>query len=186
MVLRSSSRPAARRLVVVLSVLLMAGVGWAAGRRVARRRGAEPVPEADCGPGSRPETSIQGRVPKADYDSGRAERGYLCNTRQVAHQGASGGFKTLRYTDRKGNTCALLRLHAAGRTRRRGQPAVRRRARRRRAGHERPGKPRRTDTLVTPTMLSPHESLLVNSSAGCWSLRWALPRPCPASSRSTT
>ena len=81
------------------------------------------MPRADCGPGSRPETSIQGRVPKADYTSGRAERGYLCNTRQVAHQGASGGFKTLRYTDRKGNTCAFYDSTLLVAARRRVEPA---------------------------------------------------------------
>ena len=58
-----------------------------------------PTPKADCGPGARPETDIQGRVPTADYESGRAARGYLCNTRQVSHQGNTGGFKVLRYRD---------------------------------------------------------------------------------------
>ena len=46
-----------------------------------------PTPEAECGPGARPETDIQGRVPASDYESGRADRGYRCNTEQVAHQG---------------------------------------------------------------------------------------------------
>src|SRR5918992_5430963 len=108
MVLPRSSRPAAlRRLVVVLAVLLAAGVGWAASGLGAPEPGPAAVPKARCGPGSLPETSIQGRVPTADYESGRAAKGYRCNTRQVAHQGSSGGFKTLRYTDSKGNTCAF-------------------------------------------------------------------------------
>ena len=32
-----------------------------------------PRPQADCGPGARPETDIQGRVPSADYASGRVD-----------------------------------------------------------------------------------------------------------------
>ena len=42
-------------------------------------------------------------MPQADYDTGRAARGYLCNTRQVAHEGTSGGFKVLRYRDDQGS-----------------------------------------------------------------------------------
>ena len=34
------------------------------------------TPEAKCGPGSKPETSWQGRVPAKDFDSGRAAKGY--------------------------------------------------------------------------------------------------------------
>ena len=59
-----------------------------------------PTPKAHCGPGARLETSYQGRVPTADYTSGRVERGYQCNARQVSHHGATGGFKVLRYRDR--------------------------------------------------------------------------------------
>ena len=72
-----------------------------------------PTPQARCGPGSRPETDIQGRVPQRDYDSGRAAKGYRCNTRQVSHQGRTGGFKVLRYTDAPGPHLRVLRLHAA-------------------------------------------------------------------------
>ena len=35
-----------------------------------------PTPRAQCGPGSKPETSAQGRVPAADFTSGRAAQGY--------------------------------------------------------------------------------------------------------------
>ncbi len=163
---RVSRIPATRRLAVVLAVVLASGVGWAAADLGDNARLPEAVPRADCGPGSRPETSIQGRVPLADYKSGRAERGYLCNTRQVAHQGSSGGFKTLRYTDRKGNTCAFYdstllvgRDVASNLLSGDGLGVVV-------LDMNDPSKPRRTDTLVTPTMLTPHESLLVNKRRG--------------------
>jgi hypothetical protein len=38
-----------------------------------------------CGPGDLPETGIQGDVPKADQDSGRAEQGYNCGLSLVGH-----------------------------------------------------------------------------------------------------
>ena len=166
--------------------MLASGIGWAAADLGDNARPPAAVPRADCGPGSRPETSIQGRVPKADYLSGRAERGYLCNTRQVAHQGSSGGFKTLRYTDRKGNTCAFYDSTLLV-----GRDVVSNLLSGDGLGvvvldMNNPRKPRRTDTLVTPTMLTPHESLLVNERRGCSSRRWVPPRPCPVCSRSTT
>src|SRR5207302_3571541 len=65
------------------------------------------TPKAHCGPGSRPETGRQGRVPLADYNNGRAAKGYFCNARQRGHIGDTGGFKTLRYVDRTGRVCAF-------------------------------------------------------------------------------
>ena len=126
---------------------------------------ARAVPAAKCGPGSRPETDIQGRVPKADYDSGRAARGYLCNTREVGHYGKSGGFKTLRYVDRHGRVCAyydsdpiaphdiLGGILADGL----GVVAL---------DMSDPAEPRRTANLLTPAMIAPHESLLVHQRRG--------------------
>ncbi|WP_183092995.1 LVIVD repeat-containing protein [Nocardioides stalactiti] len=126
---------------------------------------ARPVPEADCGPGSRPETGLQGRVPKADYESGRAERGYLCNTRTVGHSGKSGGFKTLRYVDDSGRVCAyydsnpIAPRDILGGMLEDGLGVVA-------LDMSDPRKPRRTANLITPAMLAPHESLLVHQGRG--------------------
>ena len=47
-----------------------------------------PVAEANCGPGSNPETSaIQGSVPVADRESGRSSQGYWCNLELVGRYG---------------------------------------------------------------------------------------------------
>lgn len=46
-----------------------------------------PVPRAQCGPGSRPETALQGSVPVADRASGRSAQGYTCNAELVGHYG---------------------------------------------------------------------------------------------------
>src|SRR5436305_573726 len=51
-------------------------------------------PRAKCGPGSKPEPSIQGRVP-----AGSADQGLWCNVSLIAHQGTSGGFKVFDYVD---------------------------------------------------------------------------------------
>jgi hypothetical protein len=150
----------------VVAFVVVAGVGFAASGLGVPDAGPKPVPRAKCGPGSLPETSIQGRVPKADYTSGRAEKGYRCNTRLVAHQGVSGGFKTLRYTDKHGNTCAyydstLLVGRDVVNNLLTGDPlgvVV--------LDMNNPRKPRMTDTLVSPTTLSPHESLLVHQKRG--------------------
>ena len=123
-----------------------------------------PVPKADCGPGARPETAAQGRVPQADYDSGRAARGYQCNARQVSHHGSSGGFKVQRYTDAHGNTCAfydstLLFPRDAVANAASGTGVIV-------LDMNDPAHPRQTANLVTPAMQSPHETLLLNPRRG--------------------
>jgi hypothetical protein len=123
------------------------------------------VPRADCGPGSRPETSIQGRVPAKDYETGRAQKGYTCNTRQVGHHGGSGGFKVLRYVDRTGRACAyydstlLAPIDVAYNVGREGSGVVV-------LDMTDPRRPKQTANLVTPAMDSPHESLLLNKRRG--------------------
>ena len=71
--------------------------------KVATARRAEPplvaTPRAQCGPGSKPEPGIQGRVP-----AGAATDGLRCNADLVSHQGTSGGFKVLRYVDPPGTS----------------------------------------------------------------------------------
>ncbi|MGH8458202.1 MAG: hypothetical protein ACRESV_02525, partial [Nevskiales bacterium] len=70
------------------------------------------TPRASCGPGSRPETGIQGRVSRAEHESGRAAEGYTCNTVLVGSYtipnaiGTVGGFKVERYVDAAGHDCA--------------------------------------------------------------------------------
>jgi len=74
--------------------------------KVAIATRAEPpfvaTPRAQCGPGSKPEPGIQGRVP-----AGSAASGLHCNADLVAHQGTSGGFKVWRYVDTHGRECAF-------------------------------------------------------------------------------
>jgi hypothetical protein len=118
-----------------------------------------PTPVAKCLPGSRPQPSIDGRVP-----AGSADKGLWCNVTQISHQGDSGGFKVYRYVDASGHECAyydtallfpLNALNPAG-------PS---------AGvvvldmsdHKHPVQ---TATLTDQTMVTPHESLNVNTARG--------------------
>ena len=53
------------------------------------------VPRAACGPGSLPETGLQGQVPEHDRASGRSAFGYRCNLELVGqYQGLYTGAVT--------------------------------------------------------------------------------------------
>ncbi|MCU1353967.1 MAG: hypothetical protein JWM05_3176 [Acidimicrobiales bacterium] len=121
-----------------------------------------PTPRAHCGPGSRPETSIQGRVPLSDFDSGRAAKGYQCNAVEISHTGTTGGFKSFRYVDRAGRACAFydgtLLFPTALVHKESGGVHV--------LDMTDPARPIETDRLVTPAMDSPHESLVLNAARG--------------------
>ncbi len=160
-------RAAIRRLIALLALCTVIAGSWSLTSVSAEAPDRQAVPRADCGPGARPETDIQGRVPKADFDSGRAAEGYLCNTAELSREGVSGGFKTLRYTDAQGNTCAfydstslvppdstLTNLVSGG-----GIGVVV-------LDMNDPAHPKRTATLKSLAMLTPHESLLVNETRG--------------------
>src|SRR3954463_14083024 len=121
------------------------------------------TPQAKCGPGSRPETSWQGRVPSKDFTSGRAAKGYTCNTKLVSHFGSSGGYRVARYVDTHGHVCAfydstlLFPIDVAGNAGKAGTYVL---------DMTNPRKPVFTANLDTPAMDSPHESLRLNSRAG--------------------
>ncbi|GED99160.1 LVIVD repeat-containing protein [Gordonia crocea] len=59
-----------------------------------------PVSLADCGPGSLPETGLQGDVPAADRDSGRSTKGYRCNIKLLGgYTGHGGGITSTSHDD---------------------------------------------------------------------------------------
>lgn len=120
-----------------------------------------------CGPGSNPETGMQGRVSQADHDSGRAAQGYSCNTELLGSLivpnavGTVGGFKVERYIDSTGRECAyydstlmfptnILDMNAGVNV----------------LDMSDPSNPVLTDRLISPAMLSPHESMVVSQAGG--------------------
>ncbi|WP_373082363.1 LVIVD repeat-containing protein [Zhongshania sp.] len=125
------------------------------------------TPRAVCGPSDRPETGMQGRVSQADHDAGLATLGFTCNTELVGSYftpnaiGTVGGFKVERYVDKTGRECAyydstllypsnVLDMDAGVNVLDMSDPTS----------------PLMTARLVTPAMLSPHESVVVSQQAG--------------------
>jgi hypothetical protein len=154
--------PSARtRLAAVTTALLLLPIGAAlqssAGASDQPTTGAVPV--AQCGPGSLPETDLQGRIPPADVASGRAAAGYTCNTEQVGHLPSSAGWRTLRYGD-----CAYyngepgsLPLAVASKPLEAGVRVV---------DVSDPTAPVETDFLRSAAMLSAHESMDLHAGRG--------------------
>ena len=142
---------------VLIALPLMSGSAGAAPSLAA-------VPRAHCGVGSHPETGMQGRVSAADVASGRAAKGYTCNATVVSHLDSGAGFKVIRYVDKAQHQCGyydttaifptdLVKNGATGQ----GVAVL---------DMSDPAHPKRVTTLVTPAMLSPHESLLLNEKRG--------------------
>ena len=126
-----------------------------------------PTPEATCGPGSTPETDIQGRVTPEDVESGRAQAGITCNTEVVGQYrvpnayGTVGGFKVERYVDAAGHECGYYDTTLMWPTNvldREGGVNV--------LDMSDPANPVRTTQLLSPAMLTPHESLILSPSRG--------------------
>ena len=162
----ATGNAALRRLLVVLVALAFGVTGLTLSGVMSATGDSFPAatPPATCGPGARPETGVQGRVPLADYTSGRVDQGYRCNTKPLAQQGTTGGFKVIRYQDAAGNTCAFYDstllfpkdvLYNAAQ----GLGVIV-------LDMKNPKKPRKVATLTSAAMLSPHESLLVNEKRG--------------------
>jgi hypothetical protein len=138
-----------------------------------RASAAEPpllaTPQAACNPvHSHPETDLQGRVPAADYESGRVAEGYRCNADLVGQFVSSspsqgeGGLKVERYLDAAGHECAFydttqLFPQNVGNEHGTGVYVL---------DMADPSKPVKTASLQTPAMLTPHESLALNQKRG--------------------
>ncbi|MGH2684971.1 MAG: LVIVD repeat-containing protein, partial [Actinomycetota bacterium] len=124
---------------------------------------AGPTKGIRCDRGSLPE-AVQGKVPAADYESGRAADGYFCNARQVSQVGETGGYRVERYVDAAGHECAywdstLLWPHNVPNQGAEGPGTYV-------MDMSDPANPVHTDTLRTPAMQSPHESLRLNARRG--------------------
>ena len=134
---------------------------------VARDGDLSVPPKANCGPGSKPETGVQGRVSREDHTSGRAKEGFTCNTEVVGSYtvpdaiGTVGGFKVERYTDAAGHDCAYYDstlLFPTNLIDNQGGVKV--------LDMSDPTNPKLTASLITPAMLSPHESLVLSKQRG--------------------
>ncbi len=124
------------------------------------------TPKADCGPGSRPETGMQGRITAEEVASGRAAEGYTCNIELVGSYttpnpiGTVAGFKVERYVDKSGRECAYYDTTTLFPTNLLEGVGVNV------MDMSDPTQPQLSTRLITPAMLSPHESLVVSQDAG--------------------
>ena len=159
-----------RPLVIVLAAITLSSSALAvasASVAFAPEVPVEPTPKAECGPGSRPEVGLQGRVSAEEHASGRAAEGYTCNTELVGSiveptpQGTYGGFKVLRYVDEQGQECAFYDTTLLFPT-----DVVDGEAGVRVVDMSDPSDPTVTATLLSPAMLSPHESLVLSEETG--------------------
>lgn len=116
-----------------------------------------PVPRAECGPGSRPETGLQGQVPLADRQSGRSSQGYTCNLDLVGHYGAAEGFEGAEWQLTWFDHCAYYDTRLSGTQSRRGTVVL---------DVSDPARPKYSTNLTTPAMTDPWESLKVNQERG--------------------
>ena len=125
------------------------------------------TPKADCGPGSKPETGLQGRVSPEDHASGRAAQGFRCNTEKIGEYrvpntiGTVGGFKVERYVDAAGRDCAYYDttlLYPTNLLDQEGGVNV--------VDMSDPRDPKVTARLTTGAMNTPHESLVVSQKRG--------------------
>ena len=163
-------RPTDRALIVVLGIVTTTSAALGVGSTAVAFAPEPPLvatPEAECGPGSRPETGLQGRVSPEDHTSGKAAEGSTCNTELVGSfieesgQGTYGGYKVERYVDAAGHECAFFDstlLFPTDLDDGRGGVQV--------LDMADPANPVLTATLVTPAMLSPHESLVLSKERG--------------------
>jgi hypothetical protein len=130
---------------------------------VERDRGALPVStatvaKASCGPGSHPETALQGQVPPPLRRTGQFT-GFDCNLQLVAQdKGEGAGWQVAFYLDKTGHVCAYYDTSPSTANRAHRGVAV--------VDVTDPSKPVTTDYLETPAMIDPLESLKVNERRG--------------------
>ena len=148
--------------------VLQRGVFQPAAMSVSAQRAAEPplraTPRADCLPGGIPEGPMQGRVAAEDVAAGKVDKGYLCNLTVIGRSGSTGGFRVHRYVDRTGHECAyydttlLFPTNVLSLSAEPTGVAV--------LDMTDPRHPLRTDSLLTPAMETPHESLNISVQRG--------------------
>lgn len=146
-------------LVCAALALVAAATGMLASASAEEGPRSGAVPTAVCGPGSRPETGLQGRIPPEDAASGRAAQGYTCNAEEVGFFPSSAGWRVERYGD-----CAYYNGEPGGAPLFLATDPLR-------AGTyvmdvSDPGNPVETAFLRSPAMATPHESMNLSQARG--------------------
>ena len=115
------------------------------------------TPKATCGPGSLPETGLQGEVPIADQFSGRSQQGYRCNLELVGRYAGNGGAIMMAWQDH----CAYMATGYSSTdpeyAQKKGVVVI---------DASDPRHPKETTRLQTPAMINPWEALKANPRTG--------------------
>ncbi len=86
--------PPRRRMKSLIAATTLALIAWVAPTVTSSanpgHEAKSAIPQVDCGPGSRPETGLQGQVPRRDRDSGRSQHGYSCNMKLIGQYQGQG------------------------------------------------------------------------------------------------
>ncbi len=137
-------------------VLALTPLAVAAGTPAQAESFESAAPRAVCGPGSSPETGLQGQVPLADRESGRSEKGYSCNLELLGqYQGEGTTWVNPQYEHCAYNATSFFGL---GRKKSEGVQVI---------DASNPRKPELTANLTSPAMLTDTwESLKVNEARG--------------------
>jgi hypothetical protein len=123
------------------------------------------VPAAHCDSASHPLAGVQGRVTQADINSPQGATGWTCNTTAIGNLRMPGGFRVWRYTDVAGHTCAyydtsfMAPLNLVSLL---GGPSLGTAV----VDMTDPSHPKLVTLLTSLAMLSPHESLNLNTTRG--------------------
>jgi hypothetical protein len=170
-----------RSFALVFAVLLFVADVWSHGAEAAVAD-PPPTPQAECGPGSRPETGLQGQMSAAHLAAG--DEGFSCNAEAVGRFGPSdegragaGGYKVFRYVDGLGHECAyydstlLFPLSVVAQLGGFSGVHV--------LDMGDPSRPVKTANLLTPAMQSPHESLSFNATRGLLAAGMGTPATAP-------
>lgn len=150
---RRRTRHLGAALLLLIAVLLARTLGAPADPDVAEASRVVfegPVPEAECGPGSSPETGLQGQVPWKDRESGRSREGYRCNMDLLGQYHGVGASWQFAW---HGN-CGYYDTHSDSAE---GVAVI---------DARQPDSPTLTTKLVTPAMVGPWESLKANAKRG--------------------
>ncbi|GAA0633588.1 hypothetical protein GCM10009547_41900 [Sporichthya brevicatena] len=137
-------------------VLALSPLAVAAGSPAQAGSWDSAVPVADCGPGSKPETGLQGQVPLADRTSGRSQQGYSCNLELLGqYQGEGTTWVNQSYRHCAYNATSLFGI---GRKVSEGVQVI---------DVSNPRRPKLAGNLTSPAMLTDTwESLKVNETRG--------------------
>ncbi|MGI4942543.1 MAG: LVIVD repeat-containing protein [Janthinobacterium lividum] len=136
---------------VLALLMVFAGYGTAQASDDAPQPWTKPVPRATCGPGARAESGLQGSTTLAERFGGASAQGFSCNMQLVGQTQGEGASWQMAWSD----TCAYYDTANGAHQAHYGVVVV---------DVSDPAHPKPVDSIDSPTMRDPWESLHVNAA----------------------